>query len=144
MQKEQLTAEEMLPSKFEPKVNRRFILQMDGIDSFLVKSVHTPPLISSKEGKLVPKNFHFLRIFLYCPIVPSVEQMLLKVLQKQNNLGLEPVELKYLDPVGTVVAKWKFDGTKIEEVKFSNPDYSNGELMECELLVSFNSLDVVF
>lgn len=144
MQK-QLTMQEMLPEKYEPKVNRRFILNMDGIDAYIVKSVHTPPLVPNKVGKLIPKKFHLLRIFLYCPIAPSTEQMVSEVLEKQSKNGnLEPIELRYLDPVGTIVALWKFAGAKIEEVKFSNPDYNNNELMECELLVSFDSLDVIY
>lgn len=137
--------QEMLPQQYEPQVNRRFILNIEGIDAYLVKSVHTPPLTPNKDGKLVPKKFHLLRVFLYCPIAPSPEQQLISVLEQQSKDGsLSPVELRYLDPVGTIVALWKFTGSKIEEVKFSNPDYNSGDLKECELLVSFDSLDVVY
>jgi hypothetical protein len=139
-----LSATQMLPTKFEPKVNRRFILEIDCIDSFLVKSVHTPPLKPNMHGELVPKDFHILRVFLHCPIAPSLEQQLLKATKKQRYQGLNPVELKYLDPVGTVVSHWMFKGSKIEEVNFSNPEYGNGELMVCELIVSFDSLDIQY
>ena len=61
MQTEQLKIEELLPTKFEPKVNRRFILDMDCIPSYIVKSVHTPPLVPNDAGKLIPKNFHFVK-----------------------------------------------------------------------------------
>ena len=39
---ETLTVSEMLPNKFEPKRNYRWVLAIEGIDSFLINSSWVP------------------------------------------------------------------------------------------------------
>lgn len=129
---------------FEPKRNRHFIMEIDGIDSFLVKNVHLPALKPDENGNLVPKSFRLLRVFLYSAIAPSTEQQVADTLKKQVKGPLEPVELKYLDPAGAVVSHMRFHEPKIEEVVISNPDYSSSDITTVELIINFDSIELLF
>ena len=46
---ETLSVTEMLPNKFEPKRNYRWVLAIEGIDSFLVKATKRPDFKLSEK-----------------------------------------------------------------------------------------------
>jgi hypothetical protein len=59
---ETLSVSDMLPNKFEPKRTNRWVLQLEGIDAFLIKTAKRPsmtieeitiPFINSKRAMLL-------------------------------------------------------------------------------------------
>ena len=87
---ETLSVTDMLPNKFEPKRNYRWVLAIEGIDAFLVASTARPQVsIGEKKidfinsyrriaGKL---EFSDLSVKLHDPIAPSGAQQVMEWLR---------------------------------------------------------------
>jgi len=77
---ETLSVSEMLPNKFEPKRQFRWVFAIEGIDSFLMKTAARPqmqftelpmPFINSYRYLSGRMQFQTMSITLYDPIAPS-------------------------------------------------------------------------
>ena len=134
----QLSTQQMLPTMFQPKTRRHFIVNFDGIDSFLVKKIELPTLRPNKSGKLTSRMP--AKLFLYCPVAPSTERQIENAIAKQCKNQLNDCVVSYLDPVGTIVDEWTFTDTKIVSVRFTPPDYNTSDFLECEVLFSFKDI----
>jgi hypothetical protein len=78
-----LDVNEMLFEKFEPKLKNRFILEVEGIPSFLIKSAARPNIsfdevelnhINIKKYSAGKPSFETISLTLYDPISPSGAQ----------------------------------------------------------------------
>lgn len=145
MATETLDVASMLPTQFEPKRKNRWILAIEGIDSYIVKTSGRPkPSVKSIEipymnvsryvaGKL---TWAAISIELYDPIAPSgaqqvMEWIRLHVESVSGRAGYadfykRDVQLKLIDPVGTVIELWDIAGAQIsEEVNFGDLTYED-------------------
>lgn len=134
---QQTPQKQMSPTIFEPKSCRRFIVDFDGIDSFLVSKVELPKLTFSNGalGSGLPA-----KLYLHCPVNPSTEKQVQDAMVKQGNGNLSDCIVKFIDPVGTVINTWTFLNTKIASAEFTPPDYNSNELMQCVLSFRFNGI----
>lgn len=127
----------MVPTAFEPLHQRRFIVEFDGIDAFLVKKIDLPKLVMG-GGVLtsgLPAKLH-----LYCTANPATDEQVRDAMIKQGHGNLKDCILKFLDPVGTVVQTWTFVETKIHNIQFSPPNYDSSDLMECAVSFRFKGI----
>jgi hypothetical protein len=156
---ETLAVGDMLPTKFEPLQKRRFLLEIEGIDSFIVKTGARPklttseikiPWINSTRYIAGKSEWQELAITLHDPIAPSGAQQVMEWIrltyESVSGRGgyadfyKRDLRLKLLDPVGTVVQLWDVKGCWIKDVDFGELNYSQeSELAEITLSIRYDN-----
>ena len=141
---ETLAVTDLLPNKFEPKRKYRWIFAIEGIDSFLIKKAARPSYtIANQEIKYINsiryvagrQTFEELSIDLYDPIAPSGAQQVMEWIRTHyesvsGRVGYadfykRDVQLKMLDPIGTVVELWDLKGAMLTKADYGDLDYDN-------------------
>ena len=142
---ETLSVADMLPNKFEPKRQHRFVLAIEGIDSFLIKSTDRPnfsldsvelPFINSYRRIANGRGkWSSISVTLYDPIAPSGAQQVMEWIRTHSetvsgragyaDFYKRDIQIKILDPVGTVVELWDIKGAFLTGVTFTGLDYSD-------------------
>lgn len=134
----QIPQSQLMPNQFQPKQRHRFIVDFDGIDSYIVKKIELPTL--RPNNGVLHSNMP-AKLYLHCPVMPSTEKQIQAVIRKQAKESLANCIVKFLDPIGTVTDEWTFNGVKVMSVKFTSPDYNTSELMECIVLFTFSGVE---
>ena len=160
---ETLSVTDMLPNKFEPKRNYRWVLAIEGIDSFLVTSANRPN-VSITEKKIDYINsyrrvaskleFQDLSIKLHDPIAPSGAQQMMEWIRTHYesvsgragyaDFYKRDIQLKMLDPIGTVIELWDIKGAFLTSVNFNTLDYSNDDIMMIDATIKFDNCVLQF
>jgi hypothetical protein len=155
---ETLSVTDMLPNRFEPKRKFRWILAIEGIDSFLVKSTARPQMemqateihwmntVRYVAGKA---KFSTMSVTLYDPIAPSGAQQVMEWIRAHNetvsgragyaDFYKRDIQLKMLDPVGTVVELWDIKGAQITSAQFNDLDYGTEDAVEIALTLQMDN-----
>ena len=155
---ETLSVTDMLPSKFEPKRQFRWVLQIEGLDAFLMKTAARPSIsqnpitidyINTKRYLAGKAEFGTMEVTLYDPIAPSGAQQVMEWIRTHYesvsgragyaDFYKRDIQLKLLDPIGTVVELWDVKGALIESVNYNSLDYSNTEAMMINLTLRFDN-----
>jgi hypothetical protein len=156
---ETLSVTEMLPNKFEPKRRFRWVLMIEGIDAFLVKSTNRPsftvaeemiPFINSKRYIAGRLTFGALDLVLHDPIAPSGAQQVMEWIRTHAesvsgragyaDFYKRDCQLKLLDPIGTVVELWDMKGCFITSANYGTLDYSDDSAnMDISLSLRFDN-----
>jgi hypothetical protein len=156
---ETLSVTEMLPNKFEPKRRFRWVLMVEGIDAFLVKSTNRPsftiaeemiPFINSKRYIAGRLTFGALDLVLHDPIAPSGAQQVMEWIRTHAesvsgragyaDFYKRDLQLKLLDPIGTVVELWDMKGCFITSANYGTLDYSDDSAnMDISLSLRFDN-----
>tara|TARA_B100001123_G_C15213451_1_gene988246 strand:- start:744 stop:1232 length:489 start_codon:yes stop_codon:yes gene_type:complete len=160
---ETLSVADMLPNKFEPKRQHRWILAIEGIDSFLIKTAVRPnftggeteiPFINSFRYVANRMKFGTMNITLHDPIAPSGAQQVMEWIRTHTEtvsgrMGYadfykRDIQLKLLDPVGTVVELWDIKGAFLTGADFQGLDYTNDGLMQVNITIRFDNCVLQF
>lgn len=160
---ETLSVTDMLPNKFEPKRQHRWIFALEGIDSYLVSKANRPtitngektiPWINSTRYLAGKFTFGDLSIELHDPIAPSGAQQVMEWIRTHQEMVSgragyadfykRDCQLKMLDPVGTVVELWDFKGTFIKSATYNTVDYGSDEIMKIALTLKFDNCVLQF
>jgi hypothetical protein len=157
---ETLSVADMLPNKFEPKRKNRFVLAIEGIDSFLVKDVNRPDFtMNTKKIDFINSyrkigngkgEWADLTVKLHDPIAPSGAQQTMEWVRTHYesvsgragyaDFYKRDIQIKVLDPVGTVIELWDIKGAFLKSVGFDGLSYSSdGDLLEITLSISFDN-----
>ena len=156
---ETLSVTEMLPNKFEPKRKFRWVLMLEGIDAFLVKSTSRPtftiaeemlPFINSKRYIAGRLTFNTIDITIHDPIAPSGAQQTMEWIRTHAesvsgragyaDFYKRDLQLKLLDPIGTVVELWDMKGCFLNSVNYGGLDYNDDSgNMDITLSVRFDN-----
>lgn len=160
---ETLDVIDMIPNKFEPLRKFRFILQIEGIDAFLTKSTARPnrtfeeitiDWINEKRYLAGKHEFQTMPLELYDPIAPSGAQQV----EEWIRLNFESVsgrsgyadfykrdiQLKMLDPLGTVVQLWDVKGAWPKEINYNELAYENNEAAWVTLTLRYDNCVLQF
>jgi hypothetical protein len=141
-----LDANEINFTAFEPQVENRFIMYIDGFPSYLIKAVK-PPGFSAGEIKLDHINTYRkvkgkiewkdMDLTLYSPITPSGAQATMEWarLAHESVTGRDgysdfykkDIVFNILGPAGDVVSEWIIIGAFVKDADFGNFDWSSGE-----------------
>jgi len=160
---ETLSVTDMLPNKFEPKRQYRWVLAIEGIDAFLIASTARPSItIGEKKidfinsyrrvsGKL---EFGDLSVKLHDPIAPSGAQQIMEWIRTHYesvsgragyaDFYKRDIQLKMLDPVGTVIELWDVKGAIITSANFNSLDYATDEIVQIDLTLKFDNAVLQF
>lgn len=160
---ETLSVTDMLPNKFEPKRQHRWIFALEGIDSYLVAKANRPTISNSEKTiqwinstRYLAGKFTFgeLSIELHDPIAPSGAQQVMEWIRTHQEMVSgragyadfykRDCQLKMLDPVGTVVELWDFKGAFIKSATYNTVDYGSDEIMKISLSLRFDNCVLQF
>jgi hypothetical protein len=160
---ETLSVTDMLPNKFEPKRNYRWVLAIEGIDAFLVAKTNRPQIqIGEKKIEFINSyrmiasklSFQDLSVTLHDPIAPSGAQQVMEWIRTHYesvsgragyaDFYKRDIQLKMLDPVGTVVELWDIKGAFLTNANFNSLDYCAEEVMMIDLTIKYDNAVLQF
>lgn len=150
-----LTAE--LQKHYEPKRKNRWILEIDGIPTYMMKTAKRPgwttdehviDYLNFKTYFAGKQTFDDMSMTLYDPIAPSGTQ----ALQEWMRLTYEAMTgragyasmykkvltLKMLDPLGAVVEKWRIEGAWIKQFNPGDLDYTGADPIEIQITIRYD------
>lgn len=140
-----LQSNEIFFTAFEPKVQNRFIMYLDGIPSFLIKKTDRPKIngavkelnhINIQRKYRGKSKWEDMTIELYDPIVPSGAQAVMEWIRLHHesvtgrdgysDFYKKDVTINVLGPVGDKVEEWTLKGAFITgTTNFGTLDWSN-------------------
>ena len=152
-----LTVEQMLPNKFEPKRKFRWLLACEGIDAFIIKTTARPQMtfeeitmdfINHRRYLAGKHTFNDLAVTLYDPIAPSGAQQVMEWIRLNfeavsgragyADFYKRDIQLKLLDPVGTVVELWDIKGAWCKDINFGDLDYTNNDAADVTMTIRYD------
>lgn len=155
---ETLAVSEMLATKFEPLAKRRFLFAIEGIDSFIIKTASRPtytteevtiPWINSTRYIAGKTTFGTLSVTLHDPIAPAGSQQVMEWIRLHYesvsgragyaDFYKRDIQIKMLDPVGTVVSLWDIKGAWLTEANFNDLTYDGSDTTEISLTIRFDN-----
>ena len=139
-----LDTNETMFTAFEPKLQNRFIMYIDGIPAYLIKKISRPSItfgevvldhINVKRKIKGKANWENITCDLYDPITPSGAQSVMEWIR----LGHESVTgrdgysdfykkdltIDVLGPVGDVVSEWIIKGAFIKDASFGDMNWDD-------------------
>ena len=152
-----LDPNEIMFTAFEPKVQNRFIMYIDGIPSYLVKSAASPSFtdniikldhINTYRKLRGKREWQDMTLSLYDPITPSGAQAVMA----WARLGYESVTgragyadfykkditLNAVGPVGDIVGEWIIKGAFVASSNFGQYDWSVDDAVNVELTLAMD------
>jgi hypothetical protein len=160
---ETLSVTDMLPNKFEPKRNYRWVLAIEGIDSFLITKANRPTITMTDKkidfinsyrrvsGKL---EFGDLSVTLHDPIAPSGAQQVMEWIRTHYesvsgragyaDFYKRDIQLKMLDPIGTVIELWDIKGCLLTNINYQTLAYDGDDIQMIDLTIKFDNCVLQF
>ena len=155
---ETLSVAEMLPNKFEPKRQFRWVFAIEGIDAFLMKSAARPtiateqvtlPFINHTRYLAGRTTFGDMSVTLYDPIAPSGAQQVMEWVRTHfesvsgrsgyADFYKRDCQIKMLDPIGTVVELWDVKGAFLTNASYGELNYDSNDASEISLTMRFDN-----
>jgi hypothetical protein len=160
---ETLDTRDMLANTFEPKRKFRFIMAIDGIDAYTLKTAARPQItfedttmdwMNAKRFISGKGTWNPIQITTHDPIAPSAA---VKVMDWVR-LNYEPltgrmgyatyykkdIQLKVLDPQGSVVELWDLQGAWPQDINFGELDYASSDPVEINFSLRFDNAVLQF
>jgi hypothetical protein len=150
---------EMFDTAFswEPKKQHQFILEVDGIPSYLIKTSDKPTisngevpldLINVKRYVKGKSEWNTISITLYDAIVPSGAQAVMEWVRLHHESATgrdgyssfykKEVRLHQLSPLGEVIEEWILKGAFITEAGFGTMDWSSDSVQEISVTLRYD------
>jgi hypothetical protein len=142
---------------FEPKVSNRFIMEISGIESYIIKTASRPTFTSEPilldhinvQRKIKGKStWDDINITLYDPIVPSGAQQVMEWIRSSHEsltgrdgyaaFYKKDITFYLLGPVGDKVEQWTLKGAFITSANFGEMDWSTNDPVSIELQLSYD------
>ena len=154
---ELLDPSEIMFTPFEPKTKNRFIMYIEGVPAYLIRTANRPT-VTFEEIELDHINviryvkgkgsWETLEVTLYDPIVPSGAQAVMEWvrLHKESVTGRDgysdfykkDVTFNVLGPVGDKVEEWTLKGAMIQSANFGDMDWSVSAPAEITLTLRYD------
>jgi hypothetical protein len=154
---EVLEFNDMFYTNFEPKMKNRFIMEIDGIPSYLIKTANRPSIqfekvtldhINVKRQLKGKGEWQDIEITLYDPIVPSgaVAVMEWVRLSHESITGRDgyadfykkDVQIYMLGPVGDKIEQFTLKGAFITSANFNDLDWASNDPSDISLTLSYD------
>ena len=139
-----LSSNEIFFTAFEPKVQNRFIMYVDGIPAYIIKGVSG---LGFEQGEIILNHINTYRkvkgklrwndlnLTLFDPITPSGAQAVMEWvhLHHESVTGRDgysdfykkDVVIDVLGPVGDIVSEWVIKGAFIKNANFGDLNFDN-------------------
>lgn len=149
-----LNANEIMFTAFEPLQTNRFVMNVEGVPSYLIKKA-TAPGVEMGEIKLDHINVYRkikgkaewrdLELALYAPISPSGQQAVMEWVRLHHesvtgrdgysDMYKKDLSLELFGPVGDVVSEWIVKGAFIKNATFGDLDFATSEAVELTMTI---------
>lgn len=143
---------------FEPKLQMRFEMQLNGIPTYLIKASDLPnidqnPVVVdyvNAEFKVKGKSrWQDITVTLYDSLSPSAANEIHKWLRDEHHNSKSGVDqyattykkdvnIVYFDPTGAQADQWTLFGAFIASANWGNVDLSSDDLINLELTLSYD------
>ena len=152
-----LDPNEIMFTAFEPKVQNRFIMYIDGIPSYMVKSATSPSFtdnivkldhINTYRKIRGKREWQNMTLSLYDPITPSGAQAVMEWARLSyesvtgragySDFYKKDVTLNLLGPVGDIVGEWIIKGSFIQQSNFGQYNWSSDAAVEVSLTLAMD------
>ena len=139
---------------FEPKVQNRFIMYIDGIPAFLVKKISRPNVqfgdvtldhINVKRKLKGKADWQNVTATLYDPVTPSGAQAVMEWVRLSHesvtgrdgysDFYKKDIRFNALGPVGDIVEEWIMKGAYVQQANFGEMDWSVDTPVEITLTI---------
>ena len=154
---ELLDPSEIMFTPFEPKTKNRYIMYMEGIPAYLVKTANRPTIafveielnhINVKRWVKGKGTWETLECSLYDPVVPSAAQAVMEWVRLSHesvtgrdgysDFYKKDVTLNVLGPVGDIVEEWTLKGAWIQAAAFNDLDWATNDPVEVTLTLRYD------
>lgn len=152
-----LEFDKMFYKNFEPKLGNRFIMEINGIESYIVKTASRPTFTSEVveldhiniKRKIKGKStWDDVNITLYDPIVPSGAQQVMEWIRTSHesltgrdgyaSFYKRDVTFYLLGPVGDKIEQWTLKGAFITSANFGELDWASNDPVSIELTLAYD------
>ena len=152
-----LEFDKMFYKNFEPKLGNRFIMEINGIESYIIKTASRPTFTSevveldhiNVKRKIKGKStWDDITITLYDPIVPSGAQQVMEWVRTSHEsltgrdgyaaFYKKDITFYLLGPVGDKVEQWTLKGAFISSANFGELDWASNDYLSIELTLSYD------
>jgi hypothetical protein len=139
-----LNTNEMMFTAFEPKLQNRFLMFIDGIPAYLIKKISRPSIsfnevvldhINVKRKIKGKANWENITCDLYDPVTPSGAQAVMEWVRLSHesvtgrdgysDFYKKDIRFNALGPVGDVVEEWICKGAYVKQANFGDFDWSS-------------------
>ena len=154
---ELIDANDIMFTPFEPKLKNRFMMNIDGIPAYLIKTANRPQ-VTFEEVTLEHMNvkryvkgkaaWQTLQCTLYDPVVPSAAQAVMEWVRLSHesvtgrdgysDFYKKDVNFQVLGPVGDVVEEWTLKGAFIQDAQFGDLDFGSSDPVEITLTLRYD------
>jgi len=152
-----LEFDKMFYTNFEPKMQNRYIMEIDGIQSYLIKTAARPSInfetivldhINIKRKLQGKGEWQDISITLYDPIVPSGAQSVMEWIRLGHesitgrrgyaDFYKKDITFYMLGPVGDKVEQWTLKGAFIVSADFGGLDFASNDVSEITLSLAYD------
>ena len=152
-----LDSNEIFFTAFEPKVQNRFLLLVDGIPSYIIKGISG---VSFDSGEIILNHIYVYRkikgktrwadltMTLFDPITPSGAQAVMEWVRLghesvtgrdgYSDFYKKDVTFNVLGPVGDKVEEWTLKGAFIQVAQFGDLDFASSDPVEITLSLRYD------
>ena len=149
-----LNTNEIMFTAFEPKLQNRFIMYIDGIPAFLVKKISRPNIqfgevtldhINIKRKIKGKADWQNVTATLYDPVTPSGAQAVMEWVRLSHesvtgrdgysDFYKKDIRFNALGPVGDVVEEWILKGAYASQANFGEMDWATDTPVEISLTI---------
>ena len=154
---EVLEFNDMFYTNFEPKMKNRYIMEIDGISSYLIKTANRPSIsfevvtldhINVKRKLKGKGEWQDIEITLFDPIVPSGAQQVMEWVRLSHesltgrdgyaDFYKKDIDIYMLGPVGDKIENWKIKGAFINNAVFNDLDWASNDPSDITLTLSYD------
>ena len=152
-----LDPNEIMFTAFEPKVQNRFIMYIEGVPAYLIKSATAPGF---EAGEIILDHINVYRkvkgkvrwndmtLNLYDPVTPSGAQAVMEWarLAHESVTGRDgysdfykkDITLDILGPVGDVIGEWIVKGAYVKTANFGEYDWANDSAINLNVTIAMD------
>ena len=147
-----LSSNDMFYQAYEPKLQNRFLFDIEGIPAYLVKGADRPKVtfdevtlehINMKRKIKGKADWQNISATLYDPVTPSGAQAVMEWIRLSHeavtgrdgysDFYKKDVRFKTLGPVGDIVEEWVCKGAFVTDAQFGSGDWSSSTPMEIQI-----------
>lgn len=160
---ETLQTQQLLANVYEPKRKFRWILSLDGLDAFVLKTAARPQqtfeetvidYINTKRYVSGKGAWSPIQMTMHDPIAPSAAQKIMDWIRLNyetltGRMGYASIykkdfQMKLLDPQGSVVEQWDVKGAWPQDINFGDLDYATSDNVEISFSLRFDNAILAF
>lgn len=164
---ETLSTTDLLANSYEPLRKFRWVLAMEGLDAYVLKTAARPQAtfdeitvdyINTKRFLSGKMTWNPIDVTMNDPVVPSAAAKVLAWVRRNyepltGRMGYaggpgasdeakgykQRIQLKMLDPQGTVCELWDLDGAWPMDINFGDLDMSSSDPVEISMTIRFDN-----